>query len=315
MGADGLTKLATGAVMDMLREILDGKLPPIPAAGDEFFDARRTQSEDYSLAAGAVHVTTTMVSQRRQADYYAYGVMQSDEWISDDHLLQVLRLWGFAKNYHRQNVLPTSLEYVFSECFGLIRDRTGRWMTTLITKAYPNVAKLMNQWVRGRLIDMDDDHFDEPLQQWVWTSCTVNKGYASRRHCDINNYGPSIGRSFGSAKNDGLYYWYDGKRQDLDKLSQRQAVLLDIQDGNQLVFFDGTLPHETRKFTVTDNDRYSIIFFMIKKSWMIPTTLKNELRALGYNPPKNEAQCEQFKQKFNGLTEDRMFYQCELQKR
>merc|ERR1712060_107897 len=78
---------------------------------------------------------------------------------------------------------------------------------------------------------------------------------------------------------------------------------------------DGTLPHETRKFTVTDNDRYSIIFFMIKKSWMIPTTLKNELRALGYNPPKSETQCEQFKRRFQSLTDSRMFYQCELSKR
>ena len=188
-------------------------------------------------------------------------------------------------------------------------------MTTLITKVYPNMAKLMNQWLRERLADLNNDHFDDPLQQWIWTSCMVNKGYDSRRKCDINNYGPSIGRSFGTAKNDGLYYWNEGTGQDMETLSYKRAVLLDIKDENQILFFDGKLPHEMRKFKTDNNDRYSIIFYMINKSWMIPTTVKDELQTLGYNAPKSENQCEQFKRKFYELTENRMFYQLELSKK
>ena len=316
MGADGLTKLAAATVLETLRQIMNGRLPPIPQAGDEFAVSRTsTMGGSTQAIASAVFGAMPIVSRRREAEYYAFQVLETEphDGIHDQQLLEVLRRWGFAKNHYRQNVLPNDRDYVFSECFGLIRDRTGRWMPTVATTLYPNVTKVLNRWLRSRLQSLDDAAFDDPVLDWKWTSCTINKGYASRRHRDTNNYGPSIGRAFGSTKGDGLYYWGQcEKGEALESLPYHRATLLDLRNSQRMVMFDGTYPHETKKYQTSESERYSLVFFMTKKGWEASTRVHNNLLELGFNPATTEEEAETFEKAFDVLSTGRKWYQWTL---
>ena len=141
----------------------------------------------------------------------------------------------------------------------------------------------------------------------------MNKGYASRRHRDTNNYGPSIGRAFGSTKGDGLYYWGQcGKDEALESLSYNRATLLDLRNSQRLVMFDGTYPHETKKYQANTSDRYSLIFFMVKRGWEAPTRVHNTLFELGFNPATTEEEAKTFKDAFDVLSTGRQWYQWAL---
>ena len=170
------------------------------------------------------------------------------------------------------------------------------------------MAKLLNQWLRERLSGLDDPAFENPLQDWHWTSCTVNRGYAARRHVDRNNFGPSIARSFGSSRNDGLYYWHDQTA----RRDRRGAVLLDIRSRDRLVMFDGTRPHETKRNAGNMDDRYSIIFFMAKKGWEAPAEVHQMLALLGFNVPATASAARLFEARYNTLCDGTTWYRVAL---
>ena len=307
MGADGLTKMAAGLVMTILRGILNGILPKVPSATAELAIHRPAPRIEPRAVANSVCVSLPMTVQRRNAEQFAYRLMENDGKVSDEQLVHMLSLWGFAKNHHRPNVAPKGSSYVFSECFGLVRDRTGRWMQSTVTTMFPNVAKVLNRWLRDRLRALDHPAFDEPLHDWRWSSCTVNKGYAAERHRDANNYGPSIVRSFGSNRGDGLYLWTNESNKSMESLSRRSAALLDIHRSDRLVAFDGTLPHETKRLAGNMSDRYSVIFFMAKGSWNSPSEVLDDICELGCNPPRNAAEADRFGNKFNQWCDSRGF--------
>ena len=285
MGADGLTKMATAPVMKMLRDIQHGILPSLPEADAELAIHRLSPHSDEALVAHAAFGALPMTRQRREAEQIAYDVLERGSFVSDADLLSVLQSWGFAKNTHRPNVAPRGADYVFSECFGLIRDRTGRWMVSVVTSMFPSVAKVLNVWLRQRLVMLSDESFERPLQQWLWTSCTVNRGFAAARHRDGNNFGPSIARSFNGPRGDGLYYWPEHQSGPLEKLSQRKAMVLDIADPASMCAFDGRMPHQTRQGKGDLTRRYSIIFFTINKSWVAPPDVLHAVEDLGFILP------------------------------
>ena len=68
--------------------------------------------------------------------------------ITDQDVLRVFRQWGFKKNDVRVNVIPEGEQWVFSDTLGLLRDRCGRYLLSGPTKAYPQVVRLVNRWMK-----------------------------------------------------------------------------------------------------------------------------------------------------------------------
>ena len=142
MGADGLTKLATAEVMRDFRQILHSVPFPVPAEGAELKLSNGPMAARAVLATSDHYGTLPMIERRRRANQLSHEIVSSCDGITDSQLQQVLLLWGFAKNRSRPNVAPAGSLYVNSECFGLVYDRTGRWMTSTVTQLFPTCCHI-----------------------------------------------------------------------------------------------------------------------------------------------------------------------------
>ena len=111
--------------------------------------------------------------------------------VTNEEVLAVLNEWSFRKNPDRRNVMPEGEDHVPSETFGLIRTRTGLWVDSRCSQEFPYIPKLLNRWLKGRLM-----LHPELWKDWKCSSITVNGGFASKRHRDENNVGPSAIRAF-----------------------------------------------------------------------------------------------------------------------
>ena len=184
-------------------------------------------------------------------------------------------------------------EYVQSMMFGLSRMRNGTYRNTAVTRDYPHVPRILNRWLATRL-DPDNDLQSE----WLWSSITVNKGFASRRHRDANNFGPSIIRQFGTHQAKLRYWPCDGGRPQpkLDELPSCQAKEISVGDIEELIAFDGRKAHETVATEVSD--RFSIIFFLINGAWDAKPQERGVLEELGFPTPCRREDAEKFEKEF-----------------
>ena len=242
-----------------------------------------------------------MIERRRQADRLALELVSTGNRISDAQLHKVLDLWGFARNTKRRNVAPPGTAYVYSECFGLVYDRTGRWMVSAVAQMFPSVARLMNQWFVERLAQLSHRAFSEPLKQWKWTAITVNRGYAATRHVDLNNFGPSVIRSIADGT-DRLLYWPGADRKSMSSLDTHDAVELPVSSRRHLFSFDGRCPHEVKQYGGAVESRLSVVFFLNARGWKADTSTTRHLEQLGFAPAASEEDAETFAAKFNVLS-------------
>ena len=84
--------------------------------------------------------------------------------------------------------MPEGMFSVKSDTFGLTHTRDAeRTSINTDTAEFKYFARLQAEWLRGKLRDMDS-----PLQEFLFTSTTVNFDYAARRHTDSRNVGPSL---------------------------------------------------------------------------------------------------------------------------
>ena len=198
--------------------------------------------------------------------------------LSDHDVESVLNLWAFRKNSDRKNVTPQNQPWVYSDTFGLVKTRTGKWMMSQITEDYPHVPELLNAWL-GAHVDAWSPN------AWRHTSITINTGFASARHRDRNNAGPSLIRAFGDHSGGSLLYWpTDQCSRGVEHLSYADATLLDIKAEGCLRCYDGTKAHEVEQYS---GARSSIIFFMARGSEGIALQQRQRLRDIGFRPPKN----------------------------
>ena len=312
MAADGLTKLATSQVMEDFRKILHGKPFDLPSSSAEF---ALTNS---AAMAGAVLVTQPsfgslpMIERRRRADAIAFEYISTCSSISDAQIQCILMTWGFAQNTSRKNVAPPSAEFVWSETFGLVYDRVGRWVESTVTRLFPNVAKCLNKWLESRVTKLKHRAFPNPSLDWRWTAITANRGYAATRHVDINNQGPSIIKSIADSS-DGLLYWPDGDRRELSSLASDEAVVLPIASNRRMYAFDGRRPHEVRPYTGEIKDRISIVFFLSARGWLAEPSTLQRLSDLGFVPAASAEEAESFETRFDSLTEGQAYTSWKLQ--
>ena len=208
--------------------------------------------------------------------------------------------WGFAKNRSRRNVAPAD-EYIWSETFGLVYDRVGRWTESTVTRLFPSIAKCLNLWLSTRLCQLAHPSFPSPTRDWRWTSITVNRGYAAARHVDRNNHGPSVIRSIAS-NSDRLWLWPEATHKDLPHLSSEHAVEIPIASRRHLWAFDGRCPHETKPYQEDVGSRLSIIFFQSARGWKASSQTTARLIDLGFNPAASVHEATKFDSQFDVLT-------------
>ena len=208
--------------------------------------------------------------------------------------------WGFAKNRSRRNVAPAD-EYIWSETFGLVYDRVGRWTESTVTRLFPSIAKCLNLWLSTRLCQLAHTSFPCPSSDWRWTSITVNRGYAAARHVDKNNHGPSVIRSIASSS-DRLWLWPEGSKKDLAQLTPASAVEIPIASRRHLWAFDGRCPHETKPYQEDVNSRLSIIYFQSARGWKASSPTTARLVDMGFNPAASNDDAQRFDTQFDVLT-------------
>jgi len=170
--------------------------------------------------------------------------------LSIEDVSEVLRVWGFAQNCNRLNVLPGGRKWVYSDTLGGIKRRMAGYGVTPATARYPAVPKLLNQWLAdNRPAGLKTD--------FACTSINLNVNYAAKIHRDGNNIGPSAIRAVGDFKGGELYYWSkDDRKTPLDKLQKSQAKKFNIKRKTEI--FDGCRAHCVGDF---EGERISIVFF------------------------------------------------------
>ena len=151
---------------------------------------------------------------------------------------------------------------MFSDTFGVKinrysdrRDASARYSLTTSTREYPHVVRLLNRYF--------EDNHSLPVTNTVrfpYTSISLNKAYAARRHRDQRNEGPSMAKALGSFSMGGrLGYWReDHGAWDVMALPIEKRVWLDAYSQFQL--FDGGRAHEVEPFK---GERFSLVFFPV----------------------------------------------------
>ena len=151
----------------------------------------------------------------------------------------------------RPNVSPNGSS-VDGMCFGLVYGLGGQGLkVSCIAQKYTNLTKLISKACSGSIPG-----------GFEFTSIQINHNYASKKHCDSNNAGPSWIISLGDHTGGGLW----------------------TQDGilyphNQWCTFNGCNEHATEPFEGT---RISIICFVHNACHELSECLSSELRELGF---------------------------------
>ena len=253
-----------------------------------------------------------MIERRRRADALGHEFISTCDSISDNQIQRVLMTWGFARNTSRKNVAPPSVDFVWSETFGLVYDRVGRWVESTVTRMFPNVARCLNMWLASRISQLKHRSFSSPLVDWRWTAITVNRGYAANRHVDKNNQGPSIIRSIADAS-DRLLFRPEGDHRDMATLSPEEAVVLPIASSRRMHAFDGRRPHEVRPYTGEVANRISIVFFLSARGWLADSSTLSRLTDLGFVPAASAEEAQDFEKRFDALTQGEAYASWKLQ--
>ena len=167
----------------------------------------------------------------------------------------------------------------------------------MVACVYPHVAVLLNRWLRQRLMDLDDEEFDNPLENWKWAAVIVNANYGTARHVDKNNHGPSIIRSLGR-QNDSLLIWPQGV--------DRKPTAVRVSSEDTMVAFDGTTPHRPKRMGECPG-LYSIVFFQPKQGWDAPRHVLNASAELDYNLCDSQDDAEQFKLRYRAMAAGNAF--------
>lgn len=121
---------------------------------------------------------------------------------TSENITRVLSLIDTWPTQDRPNVTPTG-KPVTGFCLGAVMVLGGKGMhTSVATKLFPNLCRCMTTWISNE------------LPGFPFSSIQVNYNYASKKHTDGNNIGPSYIISLGDHEGGGLWtadkYVHDG---------------------------------------------------------------------------------------------------------
>eukprot|EP00448_Togula_jolla_P009792 CAMPEP_0170598856 /NCGR_PEP_ID=MMETSP0224-20130122/16476_1 /TAXON_ID=285029 /ORGANISM="Togula jolla, Strain CCCM 725" /LENGTH=417 /DNA_ID=CAMNT_0010923447 /DNA_START=69 /DNA_END=1322 /DNA_ORIENTATION=- len=215
------------------------------------------------------------------ANEMARRKLASGKAIVDEDVLDVLRVWGFADNESRLNVLPEGVKSIHSDTLGILRMRDGTYRIFDPTTRYEHVTKLLCHWFatnKGK--DIPDD--------FAFTGININHNYAGRRHRDNGNEGPSAIKAIGKFSGGKLSYFpkdiKKNGRCDVAKLSPKESLSLDLS--KKFVLFNGNNAHEVQPFK---GERFSLVYFTTSKFYKIKEKEFSTLKKLGFHMPTIKA--------------------------
>ena len=195
-------------------------------------------------------------AQRRAADLLAARLLNDHVEILEEHVLSVLNEWGFEENCGRLNVMPESMSFVYSDILGAVRTRCGQVQLAQPTATYRSFLRLLCKYFEQQ----SQGIVEKCKCPMPFTSICLNKGYASRKHRDSGNEGPSGIMALGSFTTGGrLRYWSKDAGGALEDLSEEAAMELDVR---KLTIFDGNKAHCTTPYS--SGLRYSLVFYTVK---------------------------------------------------
>ena len=217
--------------------------------------------------------------RRKAADSYAAHVLENlrpGAFPKDSSVLGALRLWRFEKNVSRENVRREGVDWVYSDTFGLIKDRADQKLKACQTGVgYESFQRLLYRWARGRQLSHLRNH---PLP---YTTISVNKGFAAKLHRDTRNEGPSVALALGEFTGGGLRYWPgDSKRGDVESLRGQPSIVFDMR--SRPAVFDGNCGHEVEDF---QGERFSLVFFTVQGYEKADCAARRAVRAVSGNWP------------------------------
>lgn len=216
-------------------------------------------------------------TQRLLANEMAKRKLAAKRRISDQDLVDVLRIWGFSDNASRINVLPKGVKSVHSDTLGVIRTRNGIYRIFDPTTRYPSVTTLVCQWFH-------QNKGSEIPEKFAFTGININANYAGKRHRDNNNEGPSAIRAVGKFTGGKLdYFPGDVKRPgraSVEALDAQDSITLDLTQS--LTLFNGNNAHGVQPFK---GDRYSLVFFTGSGYNKIASKERATLTKLGFVVP------------------------------
>merc|ERR1712232_1208785 len=139
---------------------------------------------------------------------------------------------------------------------------------------HENFVRLLSAWARKR----------SPNGELPFTTISLNKNYAGRLHRDAGNIGPSVGCAIGPFTGGRLRYWAGDSQKgarsaDVESVRDEPSVALNIKRG---VVFDGNCAHEVEPF---EGERYSLIFFTVKKYKKTSSAVKRKMINMGADWP------------------------------
>mmetsp|Transcript_44893 Transcript_44893/g.143815 ORF Transcript_44893/g.143815 Transcript_44893/m.143815 type:complete len:563 (-) Transcript_44893:64-1752(-) len=182
--------------------------------------------------------------RRLQACAVARIKLKAGTPISDDDVLEVLRVWSFTMNPVRKNVIPEGESWVFSDTMGLVRSRcTGKPVESRLSSDYPDILRLLSAWMRRKCGSKFPGGFP-------FTSVNLNFGYAAKLHRDGFNVGPSLLTALGDFTGGALGYFPA-----LPPLRRRSVVTK-----NCFQLIDGKRAHCVEEF---QGERFSVVFFSV----------------------------------------------------
>jgi len=208
------------------------------------------------------------------ANEFARRKLATGKKLTDQDIVDVLRVWGFVENEGRVNVLPKGVKAVHSDTLGVVRDRAGNWNIMEATTQYEHFTKMMCQWFTSSMgADIPRD--------FCFSGININHNYAGRRHRDAGNEGPSAIKAIGKFSGGKLNYFpkdfKEPGRCEVEDLDPKDSVALDLS--KKFAFFNGNNAHGVQPFK---GERFSLVYFSYKKFWKVSEEGQRKLHKLGF---------------------------------
>eukprot|EP00405_Crypthecodinium_cohnii_P027060 CAMPEP_0206501518 /NCGR_PEP_ID=MMETSP0324_2-20121206/53371_1 /ASSEMBLY_ACC=CAM_ASM_000836 /TAXON_ID=2866 /ORGANISM="Crypthecodinium cohnii, Strain Seligo" /LENGTH=712 /DNA_ID=CAMNT_0053989379 /DNA_START=25 /DNA_END=2159 /DNA_ORIENTATION=+ len=229
------------------------------------------------------------LKKRRGAVDLATEKLKSGKDLTDDDALEVLRAWAFTQNTVRKNVIPDGESWVYSDTFGLVRNRSGSTpVESRLTTDFPQIFDFLSTWCRHRT--KSQARFAK--SPFPFTSINVNFGYNAKLHRDSFNDGPSLLTSLGKFSGGGLgYYPDDDKKLKLEQLPPNKMKTVTTK--SKFCMIDGKRAHCVQEY---QGERFSVVFFTTVGYGKTPEKTRQRLVKLGacWPKPKTLAQAKRY---------------------
>jgi len=224
-----------------------------------------------------------MHRRRLQACERAREKLDAKKKISDEDVLEVLRMWPFGENRVRKNVIPLGQEWVYSDTFGLIHSRSlGTCVESQLSKRYSEVMLLVSRWVRDR---GPKRKRGGKLLSFPFTSINLNFSYAAKKHRDRFNLGPSLIRALGEFDGGELGYFPDDDATlPVEFLPMERMETIDIRRAFRV--FDGRRGHCVQEFI---GERFSVVFFSCRSYRAADADLRRRIAECGATWPSDDS--------------------------